>query len=119
MPNYKAPDNSLHFLDDASLEHILPSGCVQITEEEAEALRPTPVTPSIVVSPRQIRQALTAAGLRTQVESAISSGNQDMKDWWEFATQFEEDHSLVVAMAKSLNVSKVDLHDLFLLASTL
>lgn len=38
MPHYKAPDNSLHFLDDDSFAHILPAGCVQITKEEAEAI---------------------------------------------------------------------------------
>lgn len=36
--HYKAPDNSLHFLDDDSFAHILPAGCVQITKEEAEAI---------------------------------------------------------------------------------
>jgi hypothetical protein len=40
MPHYKAPDNSLHFLDDDSFVHLLPAGSVQITDEEAEALRP-------------------------------------------------------------------------------
>jgi len=38
--HYKAPDNSVHFLDDASFAHLLPAGSVQITDEEAEALRP-------------------------------------------------------------------------------
>ena len=38
--NYKAPDNSIHFLDSADYEHLLPAGSVQITDEEAEALRP-------------------------------------------------------------------------------
>ena len=37
--NYKAPDNSLHFIE-PSFAHLLPEGCVQITEDEAEALRP-------------------------------------------------------------------------------
>lgn len=37
---YKAPNNSLHFLDSADHEHLLPSGSVQITDAEAEALRP-------------------------------------------------------------------------------
>jgi hypothetical protein len=40
MPNYKSPDNSVHFLDDDSFAHLLPAGSVQITDEEAEALRP-------------------------------------------------------------------------------
>ena len=37
--HYKAPDNSLHFLDDDAYAHLLPEGSVQITDEEAEALR--------------------------------------------------------------------------------
>ena len=36
---YKAPDNSLHFIDSA-FESMLPAGSVQITDAEAEALRP-------------------------------------------------------------------------------
>ena len=38
--HYKAPDNSVHFLDSADYEYLLPAGSVQITDEEAEALRP-------------------------------------------------------------------------------
>ena len=37
---YKAPDNSLHFLDSVGYESMLPAGSVQITDTEAEALRP-------------------------------------------------------------------------------
>lgn len=40
--HYKAPDNSIHFLDDDSFVHLLPAGSVQITDEEAEVLRPRP-----------------------------------------------------------------------------
>ena len=36
---YKAPDNSLHFIE-PEYAHLLPSGSVQITEAQAEALRP-------------------------------------------------------------------------------
>ena len=38
--HYKTPDNSVHFLDSADYEYLLPAGSVQITDEEAEALRP-------------------------------------------------------------------------------
>jgi hypothetical protein len=38
--HYKAPDNSVHFLDLVDHEYLLPAGSVQITDEEAEALRP-------------------------------------------------------------------------------
>ena len=40
MQHYKAPDNSLHFLDDAAFVHLLPQGSVLITDAEAEALFP-------------------------------------------------------------------------------
>ena len=43
--NYKAPDNSLHFIE-PEFAHMLPAGSVQITPEEAEALRPVPPAPT-------------------------------------------------------------------------
>jgi len=43
--NYKAPDNSLHFIE-PEFAHMLPAGCVPITPEEAEALRPVPPPPT-------------------------------------------------------------------------
>jgi hypothetical protein len=42
MPHYKDTEDKLHFIDDASFAHYLPEGCVEITDEEAEALRPVP-----------------------------------------------------------------------------
>ena len=36
---YKAPNNSLHFLDDNAFAHLLPAGSVQITDEEAAVIR--------------------------------------------------------------------------------
>ena len=43
--NYKAPDNSLHFIE-PTFAHLLPAGSVPITNEEAEALRPIPPSPT-------------------------------------------------------------------------
>lgn len=40
--HYKAPDNSLHFLDDDSFVYMLPAGSVPISDAEADALRPKP-----------------------------------------------------------------------------
>lgn len=37
--HYKAPDNSVHFLDSVDYEYLLPAGSAQITDEEAKALR--------------------------------------------------------------------------------
>jgi len=40
MPHYKDTQNKLHWLDSSEHESYLPAGSVQITDEEAEALRP-------------------------------------------------------------------------------
>lgn len=39
MPHYKAPDNSLHFLDSEEFEFLLPSGSIKITDQQADAIR--------------------------------------------------------------------------------
>ena len=46
MPHYKDTNNALHWLDDAQYEYMLPAGSVQITDEEAESLRPVPPAPT-------------------------------------------------------------------------
>jgi hypothetical protein len=39
MPHYKDTGNQLHFLDDTAFEYMLPEGSVQISDEEADAIR--------------------------------------------------------------------------------
>lgn len=53
MPHYKDTNNALHWLDDAQYEYMLPAGSVQITDEEAESLRPKPPAPTY----RELRAA--------------------------------------------------------------
>lgn len=91
------------------------------TIEDYVAPPPEPVVPVVPtsVSPRQIRQALTRTNLRTQVESAVASGDQDLKDWWEFATSFERSNIHVIEMGQALGVSPTQLDDLFVLAASL
>ena len=79
---------------------------------------PAPIVPESV-TPRQIRQALTRAGLRTAVESAVAAGNQDTKDWYEFATEFRRDHPMVAALAQSLSVTDEQLDGLWQVAGAL
>lgn len=51
MPHFKDRNNNLHFLDDASFIHLLPEGSIEITDEEAEALRqPPPETPEQILA---------------------------------------------------------------------
>jgi hypothetical protein len=64
MPFYKDTNNQLHFLDDTGFEHLLPEGCVRITDQEAETIRiantPAP-TPELEVSPVDKLKAFLAA----------------------------------------------------------
>ena len=39
MQNYKDTNNTLHFLDSAEFEYLLPADCVAITDEEAQAIQ--------------------------------------------------------------------------------
>lgn len=71
------------------------------------------------VTPRQIRLALNAAGLRATVENAVKAGNQDIKDWWEYALEIERNHPLIVGMAAQLGITEQQLDELFTLAVTL
>lgn len=119
---YKDTNNQLHWLDSSDFEYLLPVGSIQITDAEAEVIQeankpvPAPVTQ---ISPRQIRMALTHAGLRSQVEAAVAAGDQDLKDWYEFSTYFDRNHSQVVAMATVLNVTDAQLDSLWQLGATL
>lgn len=84
---------------------------------------PEPPAPPVQVpqsvSPRQIRQALTRAGLRASVEAAVAAGDQDTKDWYEFATAFERSNPVVAALGAVLNVSDAQLDELWILADSL
>ena len=43
--NYKDLENNLHSLDSTEFENLLPVGCVQITDDEAETIRLSKVVP--------------------------------------------------------------------------
>ena len=43
--HYKDSENNLHFLDSTEFEHLLPAGCVQITDAEADSIRLSKVAP--------------------------------------------------------------------------
>lgn len=42
MPNYKDLNNKVHWLDDAQWISLLPIGCLEITQEEADAINNPP-----------------------------------------------------------------------------
>lgn len=76
--------------------------------------------PQIIVSPWQLRKALNQQGLRQQVEDAVTaSTDYDLKDGWQYATEFVESDPLVISMTTALGMTEQDRTDLFVLASTM
>jgi len=71
------------------------------------------------ITPRQIRLAMTQAGIRSQVEAYVAAASQDVKDTWEFATIIERDNAIIVSGAAALGMTDAQIDDLFALASTL
>lgn len=39
MPKYKDLNNKIHFLESAEYEHLLPAGCIEITDAEWAAIQ--------------------------------------------------------------------------------
>jgi cobalamin biosynthesis protein CbiG len=122
MPNYKSPDNAVHFLDSAEFEYLLPAGSIQISEEEAEALRPIPEAVILPASctPWQIRKALNSLGLRQAVEDAVAASDDiALKDGWEFATEFRSDDPFVISMGAMLGKDAEETRELIEMAASL
>jgi hypothetical protein len=81
---------------------------------------PQPVAIPTVVSAWQMRKALNQLMLRDAVETAVAaSADQNLKDGWLFAKEFNRTDNLVVAMAASLGLVSADLDHLFILADSL
>lgn len=82
---------------------------------------PAPTAVSVYTcSPWKIRKALNALGLRQAVEDAVAaSTDQDLKDGWEFATEFRSDDPFVISMGAALGKSEEETAQLIQYASTL
>ena len=84
--HYKAPDNSLHFIE-PEFAHLLPSGCVPVSAEEVEAIRaasiPAP-TPIDLLNKLDADNQLTQRNLRetimlmSEAFKSLTSGQLDL-----------------------------------------
>lgn len=84
-----------------------------------EIERPVLPEPIPSITPWQIRKALSAVGLRDQVEAAVAASSLEVKDGWQVATVFERHAPLIVEMAAALKLSSKEVDDLFKLGATL
>lgn len=66
-----------------------------------------------------MREALLLNTLLDTVEAAVLAGDRKLKIWWEFATVFERNHPMVVAMGAALGQTDAQIDALFILGATL
>lgn len=120
---YKAPDNSLHFLDDDSFAHLLPVGCVPITEVEAEAIRAASQATTVPqsVTRFQALAALHLAGHLPAVEAIMAAPETPVlaKLAWANALSFERSSPTLASLAATLGMTDADLDALFTQAATI
>lgn len=89
-------------------------------QAQIDAYTPPVVVPTVpVVSMRQARLALNAAGLLGQVEAAVESSTEDVRIEWEFSSELRRDWPTLVLLAGALNLTDAQLDALFIQAATL
>ena len=84
MPNYKDPQNKLHFLSEEDIanggESLLPPGCVQISDaEHAELSKPAPLTGNALYL-SQIAELEGTVTQRRLREAALGTDNGWLAD---------------------------------------
>lgn len=70
MPYFKDKAGGLHFLGDAAFAHLLPSGSVEITDEEADAIANPPPTLEQII-------AKYTAGVQQHLDTFAQTRNYD------------------------------------------
>lgn len=90
----------------------------------AEGNTPDPADPVIipiptVVTMRQARLALLAAGLLPTVNSAVAAADDATKITWEFSSEVQRNNALIETLAAALMLTEDQLDDLFTLAASL
>jgi hypothetical protein len=73
--------------------------------------------PPLKVSPRQLRLAMNELGLRDEIEEYVASQSRDVKDSWQYSTEFYATHPFVQGAKEQLNKSDEELAFLFATAS--
>ena len=81
-------------------------------------LNPAPKIPQVVTM-RQARLALHAAGLLDAVNAAITQAGGAAAIEWEYAQELKRDHPLVVSLTPTLGLTSEQLDALFMQAATL
>jgi hypothetical protein len=114
MPSLTAAQAAGHWIEATQDQYN--NWCnLHVVNGELAPLPAAPVVPYVpeVISPRQFRQSLTHFDFRSNVEAAVAASDQDTKDWYAVATQFERHHPLVISMAQALGYSAAQIDEVW------
>ncbi len=118
--NYKAPDNSLHFIE-PEFAHFLPTDCIRITQAEADAIVAAVEAAKPVIIPtlsmRQARIALLNMGLLDEVEAAITT--TENRIWWDYSPSVERSNPLVIEVLTALGKTSAEIDAMFISAAAI
>ena len=111
MPYYKntADNNQLFWVDNTDHSIHLPDGCVFISNVDAELMirdmeEQLAIIKNSKLTARQFRMALTQLNLRDSVETIVSTGNWELKDWYQYTQNFDRTNEQTIDMLTTLNV---------------
>lgn len=81
MPYYKDSQNKVYFLDSARFEYMLPTGCIQITDQEAAILQapPNPTTAEIWERIKAERDRRMSLGAKVTINAQTKWFHTDTK----------------------------------------
>ena len=71
------------------------------------------------VQPLQIRKAIRAKGLKTQVDLYVASVSEEKREAWEYAISIPRNHGLIIEAAAAMRWTEAQTDDLFRLAASL
>jgi hypothetical protein len=120
MNFFRALNGEVYGFDTETQQDLIAKAIADGWEDITSSWPPIPLPPPVPnVTAVQIRLQLNKQGLRTQVETAIASGSQDLKDKWQYGNMFSSADSDIQAMATSLGLTQEQLDTLFTEAATL
>lgn len=73
----------------------------------------SPVSVPQTLTPRQARLVLLQANLLIEVETLLAN-DKTMQIWWEYSLEIDRNHPHIEAMAVALNLTSVQLDQLFI-----
>lgn len=94
MPYFRDPQSKLHFLDDRAFSHMLPDGCVEITDEEAALLR----APSRAQAEENAWVAIKAARDRRRFTGGVNVGT----NWFQSTSVATSEYNSLALLSAGL-----------------